>query len=496
MFCPNCGVQNAEDVRFCGACGVQIAAQSYPSAAAQSTPARMGDRFLAIALDTILFAGIFAVVGMAIARRLGGITEQGFSFEGRPALLTIGLTLLLMLLYFWLCEGLFGATLGKGIIGIRVSKADGGACGLGPSLARNLLRLIDGIAVYLVGFIVALLSKRRQRIGDHLAGTIVVESKPGAAARAGLIVSWLLLLGGGFAGAYMLHRGAPVTQTASAGGDAAQESGPVEPAATGHASMTFSSTGALKVVNFDCLQSEGGSPRQAAPYVPGDTVYLKYDVIGYSTDSEGRARLQYDISAFDPNGVLLHTPWKNTYTGRLDRGTPVNGTFNLGIPRPVPDGASRIVIQVRDEISSDQLQLTFPFWVDAAPIAPATTLEIRDFEIAASETGPAEPALELQGGGTVHMRCKVFGPQFRGEQADVQMSLKLIGPGGRAVFEKADYGSINDTWTYHPATFHVPVTGHLSLPGGTPKGSYRAVYTFTDRVSGRSVVKEGRFDVK
>jgi hypothetical protein len=134
--------------------------------------------------------------------------------------------------------------------------------------------------------------------------------------------------------------------------------------------------------------------------------------------------------------------------------------------------------------------------VEAEPLGPSTSLEIRDFELSASEGGPAVPALVLQGGGYVYMRCKVFGMQFRGDAAEVRMALKVTGPGGKAVYEKPDYGMIRDTWYYHPPAFHVPVSGHLNLPGGVEKGAYKAVYTFTDANSGRSVQMEGRFEVK
>lgn len=501
MFCPVCGAQVPAGMRFCGACGAQIPVAGTPTAAAaeptaDSSLARMGDRFLALVLDTVLFGAVFAAAGMAIARRFGGITEQGFSFEGTPALVSIGATLLIAFLYYWLCEGLCGATLGKGMIGICVRMKDGRACQLRPSLIRNLLRLIDGFAVYLVGFLIAVLSKQRQRLGDHVAGTIVVERRAGTAARAAFVILWLVLLGGGLAGAYMLHRGAPDRARLATGGRTAPEPPPAKVTTADLPAMNFTTTGALKVVNFDYVQSEGGPSRPAAPYAPGDKAYLKYDVVGYSSDSEGRPKLRYDVAAFDPNGLLLHAPWKDEYTGRLESGRPVHGTFSVGIPRSVPAGTCKVVIKVRDEINSAELQLTAPFRVDAVAVGPATSLEIRDFSLSTSENGPAVAALELQGGGTFYMRCNVFGPQFRGDEADVRMTVKVTGPGGKVVFEKADYGSISDTWAYHPPTFHVPVSGHLSLPGGSEKGAYTVVYTFTDTIAGKSVIREGRFEVK
>ena len=55
------------------------------------------------------------MIGTATAARLGGITDSGFSLTGGPAAVAIGGTLFAGFLYFWLAEGSFGATLGKGI---------------------------------------------------------------------------------------------------------------------------------------------------------------------------------------------------------------------------------------------------------------------------------------------------------------------------------------------------------------------------------------------
>ena len=45
------------------------------------------------------------------------------------------------------------------------------------SFIRNLLRIIDGLPVfYLLGLIVMVSSKRKQRIGDMAAGTVVVKA--------------------------------------------------------------------------------------------------------------------------------------------------------------------------------------------------------------------------------------------------------------------------------------------------------------------------------
>jgi uncharacterized RDD family membrane protein YckC len=79
-------------------------------------------------------------------------------------------------LYSFLLEGFFGRTLGKEVMGIYVRSADGAPCGLRRALLRNLLRPVDAIGFYLLGFIVAISSKENLRIGDRVARTVVAEN--------------------------------------------------------------------------------------------------------------------------------------------------------------------------------------------------------------------------------------------------------------------------------------------------------------------------------
>jgi len=73
------------------------------------------------------------------------------------------------------CEAATGATLGKRLVGIRVVGEDGEHVTFGAAVVRNLVRLVDALFFYLVGFVSALLSARGQRLGDRAARTIVVR---------------------------------------------------------------------------------------------------------------------------------------------------------------------------------------------------------------------------------------------------------------------------------------------------------------------------------
>jgi uncharacterized RDD family membrane protein YckC len=78
-------------------------------------------------------------------------------------------------LYWWILESAFGATIGKWICGIRVRTKDGRRAGVGRCFVRNIIRIVP--FYWLVGWIVALASgPRRTRTFDMLAGTVVIRS--------------------------------------------------------------------------------------------------------------------------------------------------------------------------------------------------------------------------------------------------------------------------------------------------------------------------------
>jgi uncharacterized RDD family membrane protein YckC len=101
----------------------------------------------------------------------------------RGLALTIGIWLMLDLFvtttYFLIFETLFrGRTPGKRLTHLRVVSEDGRMLDWRQSLLRNLLRMVDSLpAGYLVGVVAMLISPRLQRLGDLVAGTIVIRER-------------------------------------------------------------------------------------------------------------------------------------------------------------------------------------------------------------------------------------------------------------------------------------------------------------------------------
>lgn len=138
--------------------------------------AGLGTRIMANLLDIVIAYTTFALLAAIIVAvsALGGKDIQGLG----SAIVSI-LAFAFPLLYFVLFEGLWnGQTLGKKAFSIRVRMIDGTAIRFGAAVGRNLMRAADFLPFGYFGGVVAMFTNpRAQRIGDLMAGTIVVYER-------------------------------------------------------------------------------------------------------------------------------------------------------------------------------------------------------------------------------------------------------------------------------------------------------------------------------
>ncbi len=77
--------------------------------------------------------------------------------------------------YFILLEGAFGATIGKRLLGLQVVRLDGARPGMKRAAIRNLLRAVDSLPAFnILGIILITTSPEKARFGDRVAKTRVI----------------------------------------------------------------------------------------------------------------------------------------------------------------------------------------------------------------------------------------------------------------------------------------------------------------------------------
>lgn len=146
-------------------------------------PAGLGARFVALILDTALVTGALALIG-GLSRLVlpAGIDFAIMAFLG----------LFAAMFYAVFCElRLAGQTIGKRLMGLRVVDAQARQLVLSQSIVRNVARTIDFLPVfYGLGGLVALGDRLGRRLGDLIAGTVVVQERSGAAPPAFEVKPW------------------------------------------------------------------------------------------------------------------------------------------------------------------------------------------------------------------------------------------------------------------------------------------------------------------
>ena len=127
-------------------------------------------RILASIIDQV----IIAVVSFIFVA-LGIVSLSTASIGGLLGFMM--LSYVLWIIYYTYFEGTSGQTIGKKVLNIRVIKADGRELGFGGAFLRTLFRVIDNLpSAYILGFVLVLVTPEKQRLGDMVAGTVVIPA--------------------------------------------------------------------------------------------------------------------------------------------------------------------------------------------------------------------------------------------------------------------------------------------------------------------------------
>lgn len=138
--------------------------------------AGIGSRFMAVFLDILIeFVLYLALFLLSLFWASGGVFGPKRSIWWN-ALVTM-IIFCINWGYYAIFEALWkGQTPGKRWAGIRVIKDTGRPINAFEAITRNLIRFVDFLpGVYGVGVVTMLLNSKSRRLGDYVAGTIVVH---------------------------------------------------------------------------------------------------------------------------------------------------------------------------------------------------------------------------------------------------------------------------------------------------------------------------------
>jgi uncharacterized RDD family membrane protein YckC len=154
-----------------------------------SGPAR---RFLAYLLDLTICYGAFAaitVLVIIVTIGTGAIAGAAESAVGAAIGVLLVLLFAIQWVYFVVLEGWLGTTPGKRALGLRVVTTTGRPIGWRAAALRNVMRAADALPLAysagllsLAGLVSMSTTRRFQRLGDLVAGTMVIVPERARAA--------------------------------------------------------------------------------------------------------------------------------------------------------------------------------------------------------------------------------------------------------------------------------------------------------------------------
>lgn len=183
-YCKNCGNELAEDAKFCPKCGTAVATEplgpSTPvaaSACSASSGFKMAfwwERFLAWLVDVVLVGIIVSIVTFLTS--LGGFPVTFTIVPGWPDWLpffNFNLNGLVLFLYWMFLESVYGQSLGKMLMRIRVTRLDGSPVAVMHAALESVGKAFILPIDVLIGWL--LYPKCRQRVFNYISQTIVLK---------------------------------------------------------------------------------------------------------------------------------------------------------------------------------------------------------------------------------------------------------------------------------------------------------------------------------
>jgi uncharacterized RDD family membrane protein YckC len=168
---PQAGYEGQRSSMPQGGMQQQWSGQRPPSPVSQEVTRVTGRRVIQYIIDYIL-AGI--IPGLAY-----WLLDRGNGFLGGLGWLLA--TAIALAVYYWYWverpRSTGGQTFGMQLFGLRIISKEGGPASTAQLFIRGILLIVDTLFFGLVGFVTIICSRYRQRVGDHAAGTLVVEAR-------------------------------------------------------------------------------------------------------------------------------------------------------------------------------------------------------------------------------------------------------------------------------------------------------------------------------
>jgi hypothetical protein len=119
--------------------------------------------------------------------------------------------------------------------------------------------------------------------------------------------------------------------------------------------------------NFRFLRSEeDGQPLEVAAYRPGDTLWARFEIVGYKLGEKNHIHVEYALSVLSAAGKVLYTEPKAAVEDESAFYPKpfLPGILSLSLKPGTPAGEYSILLTLRDEVGNQTEESRHPFRID------------------------------------------------------------------------------------------------------------------------------------
>ena len=259
-------------------------------------------------------------------------------------------------------------------------------------------------------------------------------------------------------------------------------------------------TAPLSVVKPVISDMEDGPAVPATfTFVPGQFVFLSFEIGGYKASSEQKIHLTYKLEAFDPNHVPIMEAITNTVDTTLsaeDKNWRPKPRQQILLPPLAPSGVYRIAIQVTDDLAGASASEEIKLEVHGRDVLPSDTLVVRNFHFYRGEEDRDPLAIAAyKPGDTLWARFDIIGYKFGPHNSvDVDYRISVLAPSGKVLYTQPQPAE-EKTSSFYPKAY-VPGAMNLSLQNNIRPGQYTIVLTTRDHTGNQTYETKSNFTIE
>ncbi len=234
-------------------------------------------------------------------------------------------------------------------------------------------------------------------------------------------------------------------------------------------------------------------------FVPGQFVFVSFEVGGYQVSPERKLRLSYKVDAFDPKNVLLMETIANRLETTLsdeDKNWRPKMRQQILLPPLAGYGAYKIAIHVTDDLTKTTVSQEVTLQIRGHDVAPSDSLIIRNFHFYRGEEDRDPLAVAAyRPGDTLFARFDITGYKLAPRNGvDVDYGISVVAPSGKALFTQ-EKAAEEKSSSFYPKPY-VPGSMNLNIYKDTRPGQYTIVFTARDHVGNQTYEAKENFTVE